>query len=96
MGMSSKDKGLTIGNSDTIREVHNSFARQDPFTIEDDDRTGGKEEDAFHFIGYVPNNGQLYELDGLQAGPISFGACTDDTWLAMAREQIQKRIEKYA
>jgi len=56
-GMTSKDKGLTIGNSDTIREVHNSFARQDPFTIEDDDRTGGKEEDVFHFIGYVPNNG---------------------------------------
>ena len=55
--MNSKDKGLTIGNSDTIREVHNSFARQDPFTIEDDDRTGGKEEDVFHFIGYVPNNG---------------------------------------
>lgn len=84
--MSSKDKGLTIGNSDTIREVHNSFARQDPFTIEDDDRQGGKEEDVFHFIGYVPNNGQLYELDGLQAGPISFGECTDENWLALARE----------
>lgn len=54
LGMNSKDKGLIIGNSDTIREVHNSFARQDPFTIEDDDRKGGKEEDAFHFIGYLP------------------------------------------
>lgn len=26
-GMSSNDKGWIIGNSDLIREVHNSFAR---------------------------------------------------------------------
>jgi ubiquitin carboxyl-terminal hydrolase L5 len=40
----------------------------------------------------VPFNGQLYELDGLQKGPISYGPCTDDNWIALAREQIQKRI----
>lgn len=87
--MSSRDKGEIIGNSDTIREVHNSFARQDPFTIEDEDRKGGKEEDAFHFIGYTPFRDQLYELDGLQDGPISFGECTDENWLSLARDQIQ-------
>ena len=85
--MSSKDKGWTIGNSDLIRESHNSFARQDPFMIEDDDRPkSGEKEDAFHFIGYVPYDGQLYELDGLQAGPISFGACSEENWLQLARE----------
>jgi len=94
--MNSKDKGWTIGNSDKIREEHNSFARQDPFTIEDDDKPAKDDDDVFHFIGYVPHNGQLYELDGLQAGPISFGECTDENWLSKAREQIQKRIEKYA
>jgi ubiquitin carboxyl-terminal hydrolase L5 len=47
-------------------------------------------------VGYVPYNGQLYELDGLQAGPISFGQCTDENWLSLARDQIQARIQKYA
>jgi hypothetical protein len=32
----------------------------------------------------------------LQAGPISFGECTDENWLALAREKIQERIQKYA
>ena len=96
VGMSSKDKGWTIGNSDLIRQVHNSFARQDPFTIEEDDRAAKDDDDCFHFVGYVPYGGQLYELDGLQGGPISFGECTDDNWLSLARDQIQTRIQKYA
>lgn len=54
--MTSNDKGWAIGNSELIREAHNSFARQDPFEIEQV-TTGGKEEDAFHFISYVPFNG---------------------------------------
>jgi ubiquitin carboxyl-terminal hydrolase L5 len=35
-------------------------------------------------------------LDGLQAGPISFGEVTEDNWLIKAKEEIQKRIEKYS
>ena len=57
VGMSSKDKGWTIGNSDLIRQVHNSFARQDPFTIEEDDRAAKEDDDCFHFVGYVPYGG---------------------------------------
>lgn len=50
----------------------------------------------FHFVSYVPHNGQLYELDGLQKGPIGLGAVTEDNWLKKAKEEIQKRIEKYS
>lgn len=95
-GLPSREKGTAIGNSEKIRIAHNSFTRQDPFVMDDKDYVGGKEEDAFHFISFVPHNGQLYELDGLQKGPISFGACTEENWLNMAREQIQSRIQKYA
>jgi ubiquitin carboxyl-terminal hydrolase L5 len=64
MSMTNKDRGWAIGNSELIRTTHNSFTRQDPFEIEHD-KSSGKDEDAFHFISYVPFNGQLYELDGL-------------------------------
>ena len=70
--MNPKDKGWAIGNSEPIRIAHNSFSRQEPFEIEYDKKSA-KEDDAFHFIAYLPFNGQLYELDGLQQGPLSHG-----------------------
>lgn len=35
MGLPFKDRGDAIGNSDQIRNTHNSFARNDPFIIEE-------------------------------------------------------------
>ena len=46
--------------------------RPEPIQI-DDARAPTAEDDAFHFITYVPHNGCLYELDGLKAGPIFIG-----------------------
>uniref|UniRef100_A0A8C2JF65 Ubiquitin carboxyl-terminal hydrolase n=1 Tax=Cyprinus carpio TaxID=7962 RepID=A0A8C2JF65_CYPCA len=64
-------KGLALSNSEVIRQVHNSFARQQMFEF--DAKSSAKEEDAFHFVSYVPVNGRLYELDGLREGPIDLG-----------------------
>jgi len=85
-------KGLALSNSDLIREVHNSFSRQQ---IVEYDGSSEKSEEAYHFIGYVPIDGKLYELDGLKSGPIDHGAFKGD-WLDAARPVIQKRISKYA
>jgi ubiquitin carboxyl-terminal hydrolase L5 len=55
-----------------------------------------KNEDVYHFVGYIPVDGRLYELDGLKDGPIDLGAVTPDAdWLDIVRPIIEKRIKKY-
>uniref|UniRef100_A0A3Q2UH24 Ubiquitin carboxyl-terminal hydrolase n=1 Tax=Fundulus heteroclitus TaxID=8078 RepID=A0A3Q2UH24_FUNHE len=71
-------KGLALSNSEVIRQVHNSFARQQMFEF--DAKSSAKDEDAFHFVSYVPVN----------------GACNQDDWISAVRPVIEKRIQKYS
>lgn len=87
-------KGLTLSNSAPIRTVHNSFARQTLFEL---DSKSPNKEDVFHFVGYVPINGRLYELDGLKEGPVDLGPCNaGQEWLDAVRPIIEKRMQKYS
>ncbi|KAL0329445.1 UNVERIFIED_CONTAM: Ubiquitin carboxyl-terminal hydrolase 3 [Sesamum radiatum] len=47
-----------------------------------------------HFICFTCVNGQLYELDGRRAGPITHGASSPSTLLQDAAKVIQKSIAK--
>lgn len=90
-----QNKGLTLTNASQIRTVHNSFARQTLFEL--DNKKAQKDEDVFHFIGYVPIDGRLYELDGLKEGPIDLGPIqSNQDWVNVVRPIIQKRIDKYS
>lgn len=63
--------------------------------FEFDSKSASKEEDTYHFVGYVPIDGRLYELDGLREGPIDLGAIPQDTdWINVVRPIIEKRIQK--
>lgn len=99
-------RGESIGTCEEIRTAHNSFARKEAFLVDEEKkRMATEDDDVFHFIAYVPHSdGKVYELDGLQPGPIPVGGggsandcATDDlSWLALARTAIQDRIDKYA
>jgi ubiquitin carboxyl-terminal hydrolase L5 len=87
-------KGLAVGNSEVIRNAHNSFRHQSSFEIVQDKESG---DDAFHFIGYVCHEGKVYELDGLKKGPVMVGEAPAGTaWVDKAREEVQRRIEAYS
>jgi ubiquitin carboxyl-terminal hydrolase L5 len=88
-------KGETISNSDTIRTVHNSFSRPNPF-VDDSDQPPVDEDDdgLYHFIAYVPFGGKLYELDGLHPYPISHGECNAEDFYVKLPEVLSKRISR--
>ena len=90
-------RGDAIGNIEEIRTAHNSFSRAEPF-ISDEKATPDDDDEAFHFVAYVPHGGNVYELDGLQQGPILLGDVGSDApgaWLDVARPAIQERIARY-
>ena len=91
-------KGLAIGNSDLIRDAHNSFARPEPFIREESSKPVKSGEDVYHFIAYVPFQGAVYELDGLKEGPILLGTYDERSisWKDVARPAIEARMAKYS
>ncbi|XP_059059839.1 ubiquitin carboxyl-terminal hydrolase isozyme L5 [Achroia grisella] len=87
-------RGLSLSNSSTIRTAHNSMSQQVFFEI--DPKTASKDDDAYHFVGYMPIDGRLYELDGLRAGPIDHGPIgPGQDWLDVVTPIIRRRINVY-
>jgi ubiquitin carboxyl-terminal hydrolase L5 len=84
-------KGEAIGASEELKKAHNSFARKDAFLSEGKTHFATGTEDVFHFVAYIPHSNKVYELDGLQSGPIVIGDYEDD-WMTVARSAIQERM----
>lgn len=93
-GMDPMMKGMVVGNSDIIRTAHNSFGPQQQFIIDQD--PNAEKEDPFHFVAYIPHNGKVYELDGLQTGPYDLGAIPEGgEWVDIVTPVISRRMEEY-
>ena len=81
-------KGLSISNQEGIQKVHNSFAHPEPFQFVQTKRSATEDDDVFHFVSFVPFKNKLYELDGLQKGPVLIGSFEGDDWLPLATQEI--------
>lgn len=85
--LASEDKGLALSNSEAIRKLHNSFSRPEPFIFKEDKKKKTKPSDVYHFVSYVPQKNRLYELDGLQPGPILIGEYEQPKeWIELAKK----------
>ena len=102
-------RGEVIGSSEVIRSAHNSFGRDMSSFLDDPTkakRSATDDDDVFHFVAFVPHevDGCVYELDGLQPGPIRVGSYINNnndgnnntmSWLRVARDAIQARLSAY-
>ena len=51
-------------------------------------------QDSYHFIGYVPRDGRVWELDSLrQGGPLEVGEVSEGaSWMDIVRPSIKRRM----
>lgn len=58
--------------------------------------TESSEEEVYHFIGYVPAFGKVWELDGLKSGPLEVGEISKDSeWMDVVRPALRTKMRKY-
>lgn len=92
--------GETITNSDTIRQVHNSFSTPSMIVDEDPEKPpsnyNDKNDGLFHFIGFIMKSGFIYELDGLKNYPIRHVPCdTIDDFYDKLPQVLMERVSHY-
>jgi len=94
--LDSYSRGLTIGQCQKIRETHNSFAPPEPF-VKMGSKKATSKDDVFHFVAFIYKNNRVYELDGLQEGPVLLGeGVSSQDWTSLAFKQINSKIQEYS
>ena len=53
------------------------------------------ESAGFHFIAFVPIDGQIWKLDGLERQPQKVCSIDDDDWICQIKPQIEARMAEY-
>ena len=88
-------RGIAISNSEKIREEHNKFSHPEPFIFT---KTKAKDgDDVFHFVAYLHFKNSIYEIDGLQNGPILIeNNVKNEEWIKKVKPSILNRINLYA
>ena len=85
-------RGDAIAQHAQLRTIHNAYS---PYVHIKNvlTKVAPSSADAFHFVTFFHANGALWELDGLQAGPICHAECDAENWQQKAIEVLTRRIE---
>ena len=88
-------RGLSISNSEKIRQEHNKFSHPEPFIFTKIKAKDG--DDVFHFVAYIHFKNAIYEIDGLRNGPILIeNNVKNEEWIKKVKPSIQSRINLYS
>ena len=94
-GMDPATRGLAISNSEKIRTEHNKFSHPEPFVFTKKIAKDG--DDVFHFVAYLHFKNSIYEIDGLQKGPILIeDNVKNEEWIKKVKPAITNRINLYS
>ncbi|KAG6828876.1 hypothetical protein H0H92_006485 [Tricholoma furcatifolium] len=71
----------------------------------EDEGEEDEKEEVYHFIGYVPAYGKVWELDGLKSGPLEVGELPiplsaseplpQNAWMDVVRPVLRMKMDKY-
>lgn len=64
--------------------------RKGKYKNANDDQSAG-----FHFIAFVPIDGQIWKLDGLERQPQKVCSIENDDWICQTKPQIEARMAEY-
>ncbi|KAG1464735.1 hypothetical protein G6F46_002218 [Rhizopus delemar] len=96
------NRGMALGNSPTIRNIHHAYARSkhesDCYTmdLDTDDLADSNQEltevENYHYVSYIYKIGYIWELDGLKGRPIKLTACEEENWIDALKPILERRM----
>ncbi|CAG8481402.1 9487_t:CDS:10 [Funneliformis caledonium] len=95
-------KGFTITNHPSFRLIHNSMSRHPEEALVVEEASGkpsatvDESVEVYHYIAYVPVDGEVWQLDGLYPHPVSVGKYSDkQRWYDAARDAMRARTQGF-
>ena len=76
--------GLTLSNNEIIKKENNKYKKKE------------NDDDIYHFISYIYFKNCIYEIDGLQEGPILIDKNIEyNDWIIKLKPYLNERINLY-
>ena len=90
-------KGLCFADCEKVKQEHNKFSKPSQFIESSQKRKANDDDDVFHFVSYIFFKGSIYEIDGLQDGPILVKSnVSKSNWIEELKPSIMDRISLYS